>query len=224
MKIRAPKKVSQTEIEDVSLEMRFEPAQSRAKATIEQIIVATAELLEEIGFERLSTNLICQSAGLTPPALYRYFPNKYAILHEMGRRLMAAEDAVVIAWLTSGVGDRIQSVEKQVTIQMELARKLREAARSQPGGVWILRVMRAVPILREVREQSTAEVTEAIFRRLEGVWPNVESSRLRSAAILSIALTTSTNELILDDPALEESISSEFARMVALYFNDLLRP
>ena len=30
----------------------------------------------EVGIERLSTNLVCERAGLTPPALYRYYPNK----------------------------------------------------------------------------------------------------------------------------------------------------
>ena len=44
--------------------------------------------VSDVGIERLSTNLVCERAGLTPPALYRYFPNKYALLSELGQRLM----------------------------------------------------------------------------------------------------------------------------------------
>lgn len=202
--------------------MKLEPAQSRAKDTIEQIIVATADLLEEVGFERLSTNLVCKRAQITPPALYRYFPNKYAILHEMGRRLMEAEDAIVFRWLESGEGDRLATVEQQVKQQISLNRELRQIALSQPGGVWILRVMRTVPVLREVREQSAAAVVDAIYKRLCLVWPKVDKARLRTAAILAINLSIATNELILDTPELEESASREFARMLALYYSDLL--
>lgn len=210
------------ETETIALEMKVEPAQDRARLTIEQIIFATAELLEEVGIERISTNLVCQRAGLTPPALYRYFPNKYAILHEMGRRLMEAEDAIVFEWLKSGEGDRLASLEEQVEQQMRLSCELRQVALSQPGGVWILRVMRTVPILREVRAQSAGAVIDAIYDRLRSVWPNVDPARLRTAAILATNLSTATNELILDEPSLEDNASREFARMLALYYTDLL--
>ena len=70
------------------------PAQQRSSETYERILAVTAETLAEIGFERLSTNIVCERAGLTPPALYRYFPNKYALLYELGRRLMQRQNAL----------------------------------------------------------------------------------------------------------------------------------
>jgi AcrR family transcriptional regulator len=48
------------------------PRQGRALETYERILAATTELLGEVGIERLSTNLVCERAGLTPPVLYRY--------------------------------------------------------------------------------------------------------------------------------------------------------
>ena len=60
------------------------PRQGRAQETYERLLGVAADLLGEVGIERLSTNLICDRAGLTPPAFYRYFPNKYALLHAMG--------------------------------------------------------------------------------------------------------------------------------------------
>jgi len=62
------------------------PAQQHATETFERILEVTAQTLADIGIERLSTNLARERAGLTPPALYRYFPNKYALLSELGRR------------------------------------------------------------------------------------------------------------------------------------------
>jgi AcrR family transcriptional regulator len=82
------------------LDTKTLPRQGRAQETFERILSITAELLAEVGIERLSTNLICERAGLTPPALYRYFPNKYAVLHTLGERLMGAQNALLAEWAT----------------------------------------------------------------------------------------------------------------------------
>src|ERR1700749_4229269 len=74
------------------------PTQSRGRTSYDAILRAAGELLLEVGIERLSTNLVCKRAGLSPPALYRYFPNKYALLRELGAQLMLAQDKVVFRW------------------------------------------------------------------------------------------------------------------------------
>src|SRR5688572_9407092 len=86
----------------VPLDARATPSQTRARTTFEAVLSTAGDLLGEVGFERLSTNLVCERAGLTPPALYRYFPNKYAILGELARRLMDAQDEAVFAWIRAG--------------------------------------------------------------------------------------------------------------------------
>ena len=219
---RVPHRTARSVAVAPDLAMKIAPAQDRARDTIEQIIAATADLLGEVGVERLSTNLVCRRAGITPPALYRYFPNKYAILAEMARRLMEAEDQIVLDWLEAGKGDRTQSLELQIEQQVALNQALRDVARAQPGGVWILRVMRSVPTLREVRAGSTKMVIAAVHDRLRQAWPTVDADRLLAAVTLAINLSTATNELILEDEAQESQVSREFARMLALYYRDLL--
>ena len=79
----------------VELLEKNKPRQERAKRTYEAILTAAAELLVEVGVERISTNLVAERAGITVPALYRYFPNKYAVLHALGAGLMDAQDTVI---------------------------------------------------------------------------------------------------------------------------------
>jgi AcrR family transcriptional regulator len=55
--------------------------QDRAKETVETIIEATTQLLEEKGWMNLSTNKIVERAGVSIGTLYQYFPNKESILH-----------------------------------------------------------------------------------------------------------------------------------------------
>ena len=71
----------------VNLSPRKEPRQARAKRTFESILDATAGLLDEIGFDRLTTNLVAERAGVNIGSLYTYFPNKYALLNTLALRL-----------------------------------------------------------------------------------------------------------------------------------------
>ena len=45
-----------------------QPRQGRAVATRERLLDVAGQLLGEVGVERISTNLICARAGMTPPA------------------------------------------------------------------------------------------------------------------------------------------------------------
>ena len=77
---------------------RASPKQERAQQTYELLLDVAGELLAEVGIDRISTNLICTRAGLTPPALYRYFKDKYSVLEALGLRLMERQNAVLEAW------------------------------------------------------------------------------------------------------------------------------
>jgi AcrR family transcriptional regulator len=47
--------------------------------TVRRILDAAAEILEERGYEGVSTNRIAAAAEISPGSLYQYFPNKDAI-------------------------------------------------------------------------------------------------------------------------------------------------
>lgn len=55
------------------------PRQQRARATLEAIIQAAAQLLTDLGFEALTTARVAERAGVSVGSLYQYFPNKQAL-------------------------------------------------------------------------------------------------------------------------------------------------
>src|SRR4051794_31633826 len=59
---------------------RRRPQQSRSQATLDFLMQATDELLMELGYERTTIPKIAQRAGMSAPAIYRYFPTKEALL------------------------------------------------------------------------------------------------------------------------------------------------
>jgi AcrR family transcriptional regulator len=206
---------------EVPLGTKLKPSQTRARNTFETVLSTAGELLAEVGFERLSTNLVCERAGLTPPALYRYFPNKYAILSELAQRLMEAQDEAVLAWMAAG-GLEADSMEEAVEKNRRMQEQVNEITRRMPGGIWIMRALRAIPLLRDIRIASRDRVALQLSESLHARFPTVPQAELFRAARLSTELMYAATEMVLEEPDQDEArINEEVCWMVALYYNRL---
>ena len=96
--------------------------------------------------QKLTTNGICKRAGLTPPALYRYFPNKYAVVKELGERLMARQNQVIENWVAADVPfDQLE--QGLVSLMVETV----AVTQDTPAGAYIMRSLHASPVLASVR-------------------------------------------------------------------------
>jgi AcrR family transcriptional regulator len=63
-----------------ALEARREPTQSRSRNTVARIREAAAWIIETEGLPRLNSNRIAEVAKVSVGTLYKFFPNKQAIL------------------------------------------------------------------------------------------------------------------------------------------------
>lgn len=197
------------------LETKLLPSQERARSTFETILQVTGLLLGEVGVERLSTNMICERAGLTPPALYRWFPNKYAILAELARRLSRAQlEAVEKRWRKRAGTPLKESVNEVADIMRELDR----VTRSQPGGVWIMRAMRAVPLLHDIRKTFRERLVAIVRDGLRVQGREATDKELDIAASLMVEAALAANEMATEGDAEDvDAIAEETGWMVALY-------
>jgi AcrR family transcriptional regulator len=186
------------------------PRQGRALETYERILSVAADLLGEVGIERLSTNLICERAGLTPPALYRYFPNKYAVLHALGERLMAVQNGLLEAWATPATM-ALPRPRFEATVVALFGQTL-DMTVAQPAGVWITRALRAVPALQDVRIASHRHVTAVIEAAFMTAHPQAHRPDVMVFARLAIEAAYAAQEMLFDDPALD---STAVGRMLA---------
>lgn len=79
----------------VTEKTRRTPRQSRSEATVEAILEATFQLLEQDGPDALTTNRVAERAGVSIGTLYQYFGGKQAILAALAqRRADAARDRI----------------------------------------------------------------------------------------------------------------------------------
>jgi len=197
----------------VELDRKRDPTQTRALETCERILDAAANLLGEVGIERLSTNLICERAGLSPPALYRYYPNKYAVLAELGVRLMMSQNELLQAWATPATMKLPAAKFEQRLCRLFL--DTLALTRAAIAGEWITRALRAVPSLAPVRIGSHDHVTGLVAAAFGQAWPGVPQARVRLVSRLAIEVMYSAQELLVDDASLDAGeVAAVMSRMV----------
>jgi len=86
--------------------MRKQPAQKRARETVEIIFEAAARILERDGHAAFNTNAVAELAGISIGTLYHNFQSKDAILITMARREMQAHQAAVMRAVSEAEGVR----------------------------------------------------------------------------------------------------------------------
>ncbi|MDB5466443.1 MAG: TetR family transcriptional regulator [Phenylobacterium sp.] len=164
--------------------------------TYERLLDVAGELLAEVGVERISTNQICARAGMTPPALYRYFADKYAVLEALGRRLMDRQNAVLFEWLDRHAPGGLTALGGAVE---ELLRATAGVTDAEPGAIWTLRALRAVPQLAHVRIESHRLVTERLVETYAPLVPDMPRDVLWRRLRLSVELGFAVDEMLTEE-------------------------
>ena len=221
-KTTAPVDATSTPPTGVELDRKRAPTQTRALETCERILDAAANLLADVGIERLSTNLICERAGLSPPALYRYYPNKYAVLAELGMRLMMSQNELLEKWATPATL-KLPAAKFEERIRQLFLDTL-EMTRKVIAGEWITRALRAVPSLAPVRIESHEHVTRLLVAAFAVAYPAVPTARVRLVSRLAIEVMYSAQELLVDDATLDAAeVATVMSHMVTTQVVQLRR-
>lgn len=66
--------------------LRNEPVQARSSARLAGLLDAAAAVIDDIGFERLTTAMVAERAGASIGTVYRYFPDRIAVVEALAMR------------------------------------------------------------------------------------------------------------------------------------------
>lgn len=146
--------------------------------------------------------MICARAGVSPPALYRYFEDKHAVLEALGMRLMERQNDLLLRWLERYAPLGIQSMIDNVE---EVLRETAEATIAEPGGAWIARVLHASPRLAHIRIESHRLVTDAQLEVFGDMLPDVPREELWARIRFMVDVAYSALEMMSE----EDRISSD---------------
>ncbi len=203
----------------VVLEPRKSPVQARSAASVDAILVATIQVLLQLGKERLTTTNVAQRAGVSVGTLYQYFPNKSALLQaalkrhleevtlavegvcreQRGASLRQMATALITAFLEAKMRDPKASVALYaVSSDLDGAKIVQQTGGRSNKAI--------VGMLRSAREPLTTD-PELVASMLQGAMVGV-SRRLLEAEAPEKQLDTLRQELVFFACAYLDACSS----------------
>ncbi|WP_028314574.1 TetR/AcrR family transcriptional regulator [Desulfatibacillum aliphaticivorans] len=195
----------------LALTERVKPTQARAVETREKILAAAAQLLEDSGVDGLTTKKAAELAGVRIRSVYRYFPNKLAIVHALAQQATLPEEALF---------DVYRDLENPNIDWKPALRELIDAVymigAEIPGLKAIRAAMQASPELRAVDAAMNERHAQALCQALLKRRANISSQKAMAAA--RTVVETSTCML---DLAWFESQRPEGAENAALLLEEL---
>lgn len=110
---------------------RRAPQQTRARATYDAALEATARIVRRDGLGGLNTNRIAERTGISVGTLYGYFPDKTAIVVALARRMLAEDNRALVASLdAAGDGDPVRALVRTLIARHRSDPHLRRAVMS----------------------------------------------------------------------------------------------
>lgn len=190
------------------------------RSTRERLLDTAGELLAELGIDRVTTNLICERAGVTPPALYYYFADKYEVVVALGKRLMDRQNEALERWLERHFDSGIRAYAENT---LELLRETAEITEAEPGGIWIERALHSSPRLEHVRIESHRYVTDKLTDIYASMLPRHSREFIWLRMRMLVEFGYVATELLHAESGIDrEAILAETARMQKLVTLDLL--
>ena len=175
------------------LEERVEPVQERAKRSVDKILETAGVLLDEVGFDGFNTNLLAERAGVRIRTVYRYFPNKYAVIVALTKRLTVQWDAWILDFYAQ-IAD--PSADWRAGIRVSRREWLRRA-KAVPGALSVLQATTATPELAALNFQVYEDMTRKLVGALVARGLRAEPAKLRAIARTIINSTNSATDYYL---------------------------
>lgn len=202
--------------------LRNEPVQARSAARLGTLLDAAAAVIDEIGFERLTTAMVAERAGASIGTVYRYFPDRIALLQALGARNLER--------VLTRVGDEVVKPEHATWLEALASAMgiLVDAFRTEPGFRG-LRVGDAID-LRPVPAERTAKSIVA-GRMLDGLierfgFEDSPELRLRFEAAVEVSDALASRAFTFDSNGDERFLHVGYSvtyEMLAPYLGDVAR-
>lgn len=146
--------------------IRNEPVQARSTKRLTTLLDSAASAVDEFGFERLTTAMVAERAGSSIGTVYRYFPDRIAVLQALSARNWDRVSAAVeTAIARGGHSDWLDAVTAALDAYAD-------AFRTEPG-FRSLRLgdvidLRPAPAIEPGSSRLAALILDAIIGRFGG--------------------------------------------------------
>lgn len=194
------------------VEQRRLPVQGRSRERVNTILNCTIELIKEVGVQGLKTSEIARQAGISLPSLYRYFPNKTAIIKALAEQHIQKLDGILQTFLTDF--DLNEGFDHLIDVYAEFYR-------SEPGYKEIWSGVESMPELQELDLGELYDNAERLSVKAKSRFKGLEDERIwlicvmlprTCGAILKLSMTM--------EEAQSQMLLSELKLMVKAYLRE----
>jgi AcrR family transcriptional regulator len=163
------------------VQQRRRPVQERARRRREEILDATAQILESQGWDALNTNAVARQAQISIGTVYDYFPNReallLALLERYEERLAAAMDEAL------ALADPLAAASAAVDV-------LARFWASEPGYRVAWLGTRMTDLLDRTGARWSDRFTERVAVTLHALAPQRDAAELRIIARTAVHLVS----------------------------------
>ena len=174
---------------------RRQPLQERARKTVELILDTAAVLLEAEGLEAFNTNVLAARAAVRVRTVYRYFPNKLAVITALAERMAHEWDG----WF-DGFRTLADPQSDWRAVWAAYINRFVEGIRTVPGGLAVRRAMRALPELQALDRRDNERLADQLAGALERRGVGVPRARLTIMARILVETAVTVLDLALLEP------------------------
>lgn len=151
------------------------PVQARSRERVKNILTHAANIINSAGVDGTSMSAIARQSDMSLASLYRYFPNKAAIVQALAELHVKKMEQVLQAKLAEA------DVDDAVDVLIDL---FSEFYRSEPAYSAIWSGVESMPELRELDLQELYMNAGNLDAWLRNVYPEISSDRRWTASIL----------------------------------------
>lgn len=193
------------------LAQRTMPVQARSVRRVDMILNTAAELIAEVGVDAASTSEIARRADISLASLYRYFPNKTAVIKAVAERQLKRLEPIYEQFLEDFDLDRGLD---------DLIDQLYAFYRSEPGYAQIWSGMQAIPELSSLDMDDFLYHAGRIRSRAAQLLPNVDPGQIEVIVLMvSRTIGSLVRQAMIMDEAQARDMLDEAKTMLRLYIH-----
>ena len=182
-----------------NLEVRRKPEQSRSIQTMEAIRVSASTLFADSGIDNVSMTQIAKHAGISKPALYRYYPNKRSLLKELASEAFGETRAALEELIETKTG----------TASDVLLEGIQEYCRIhcvEPYRIQLKAAINADPELVKLDLEDSRSNATLVASFIQAEHPKMDADEIYNRALLMMELSDSLIRLVANIPKREGDI------------------
>lgn len=199
----------------VDVTPRRKPVQARSRERVNNILHHAAAIFHDVGVDATSMSAIARQSGMSLASLYRYFPNKPAIVKAVAERQVEKMETA----LRDRLGET--SLADAVDVLIDL---FYEFYRDEPAYSAIWSGVESMPGLRELDLRELYSNARDLDARLQEEFPQLDGDRRWTASLMLPRSAGSILRLAVTLPDHQASrLVDELKGMVAAYMKALVR-